>query len=368
MAALTAVPARGVDVAHASFGTLPDGRDVPAVTLVNAHGVRATVIAWGATLQSLILPDRDGNPADVTLGYDTLQDYLDHPQFFGATVGRFANRIARGRFTLDGTAYQVPVNDGANALHGGTEGFDKQLWQVTDAAGGAQGHVTLRHVSPDGDMGYPGAVTIEATYTLDADDRLTIEYRATTDAQTIINITNHAYWNLAGEGSASGAMGHRVTIAADAYVPTDAGSIPTGEVRPVAGTAFDFRTGHIVGDRVRDATEQQLVFGRGYDHTFVLTRQATADEHLVARVADPHSGRAFELWSNQPGVQFYTGNFLDGTTRGKARRIYRQGDAVVFEPQLFPDTPNQPAFGSARLAPGETYRNLISYRFFTLDP
>ncbi len=358
-----AVPASGVEIARATFGTLPDGRPVPAVTLVNRHGVHATVIAWGATLQSLILPDRTGHLADVALGYDNLKDYLDHPQYFGATVGRFANRIARGKFTLDGKAYQVPVNNGPNSLHGGTAGFDKQLWQVVDAAGGPSGHVTLRHVSPDGEMGYPGTLTVDATYTLGEDDRLTIEYRATTTAPTIVNVTNHAYWNLSGEGSANGAMGHRVTIPAETYLPTDAGAIPTGEFRPVAGTAFDFRTPRAVGERVRDATDQQLVFGRGYDHNWVVGRQVTVDEHLMARVADPTSGRAFELWSNQPGLQFYSGNFLDGTTSGKAKRIYRAGDAVVFEPQIFPDTPNQPAFGSARLAPGETYRNVISYRF-----
>ncbi len=364
VAVLTAaVPASGVEVARATFGTLPDGRAVPAVTLVNKHGVHATVIAWGATLQSLILPDRAGHLADVALGYDNLKDYLDHPQYFGATVGRFANRIARGRFTLDGKAYQVPVNNGANSLHGGTAGFDKQLWQVVDSGGGPAGHVTLRHVSPDGEMGYPGTLTVDATYTLGEDDRLTIEYRATTTAPTIVNITNHAYWNLSGEGSANGAMGHVVTIPAEHYLPTDSGAIPTGELRAVAGTAFDFRTPHPVGERVRDATDQQLVFGRGYDHNWVVGRQVTADEHLMARVADPASGRGFELWSNQPGVQFYSGNFLDGTTSGKAKRIYREGDAVVFEPQIFPDTPNQPAFGSARLAPGETYRNVMTYRF-----
>ncbi len=358
-----AVPASGVVVQQGTFGTLPDGRPVPEITLVNRHGVHATVIAWGAALQSLILPDRRGHLADVALGYDNLKDYLDHPQYFGATVGRFANRIAKGRFTLDGRAYQTPVNNGANALHGGTAGFDKQLWQVVDSAGGPRGHVTLRHVSPDGEMGYPGTLTVDATYALGEDDRLTIEYRATTDKATIVNVTNHAYWNLSGEGSANGAMGHVVTILADAYLPTDAGSIPTGEVRAVAGSVFDFRSPHAVGERVRDAREQQLVFARGYDHNWVVGRQVTADEHLMARVVDPASGRGFELWSNQPGVQFYSGNFLDGTTSGKAKRLYREGDAVVFEPQLFPDTPNQPAFGSARLAPGETYRNVISYRF-----
>lgn len=360
--AAMAVPASGVEVARSTFGTLPDGRPVPAVTLTNRHGVSATVIAWGAALQSLVMPDRNGHPADVALGYPTLRDYLDHPQYFGATVGRFANRIARGRFTVDGGAYQAPVNNGVNSLHGGTAGFDKQLWSVIAAVGGATRHVTLRYVSPDGEQGYPGTLTVDATYALGDDDRLTIEYRATTDKPTIVNVTNHNYWNLSGEGSANGAMGHLVTIPAETFLPTDAGAIPTGEFRSVAGTPFDFRTPHAVGERVRDARDEQLVFGRGYDHNWVIGRHVTPDEHLMARVSDPASGRAFELWSNQPGLQFYSGNFLDGTTSGKSRHIYRAGDTVVFEPQIFPDTPNQPAFGSARLVPGDTYRNVMTYR------
>lgn len=360
--ATMAVPAVGVDVTRASFGTLPDGQTVPAVTLTNRHGVAMTVITWGAAIQSLVVPDAHGHRADVVLGYASLKDYIEHPQYFGATVGRFANRIAAGKFSVDGRAYQVPVNNGPNSLHGGTAGFDKQLWTVVDAAGGATGHVTLRHVSPDGEMGYPGALTVDATYSLGDDDRLRIEYRATTTAPTIVNITNHSYWNLSGEGSANGAMGHLVTIPADSFLPTDAGAIPTGEVRSVAGTAFDFRSPQAVGERVRDATDQQLVFGRGYDHNWIVGRGVTTEEHLMARVVDPASGRGFELWSTQPGLQFYSGNFLDGTTAGKAKRIYRAGDAIVLEPQIFPDTPNQPAFGSARLAPGETYRNVMTYR------
>jgi len=362
LAVMTVAPAGAVEMARSTFGTLPDGRAVPAVTLTNHHGIAATVIAYGATLQALVMPDRHGRTADVALGYAKLQDYLDHPQYFGGTVGRFANRIARGRFMLDGRSYQVPVNNGPNSLHGGTVGFDKVLWDVVEASAGPTAHVTLRHVSADGEQGYPGTVTVDATYALGEDNALTIEYRATTDRPTIVNVTNHNYWNLSGEGSANGAMGHVVTIPADHYLPTDAGAIPTGELRPVAGTAFDFRQGRVVGDRVRDATDQQLVFGRGYDHNWVIGHAVTPTLHLMARASDPVSGRSFELWSNQPGLQFYSGNFLDGTTSGKARRIYREGDALVFEPQLFPDTPNQPAFGSARLAPGETYRNVISYR------
>ncbi len=363
--ASAAMPAQASDATQSTFGTLPDGRAVPAVTLSNANGVAATVIAYGATLQSVILPDRDGNEADVALGYDNLQQYLDKPQYFGGTVGRFANRIAKGRFTLDGKAYQVPVNDGPNSLHGGKTGFDKVLWTVTKVSSGPTAAVTLRYVSPDGDQGYPGKMTVDATYSLDEANNLTIDYRATTDKATIVNITNHAYWNLGGEGSAGGAMGHMVAIPAETYLPTDATAIPTGEFKPVAGTVFDFRTPHAVGERVRDASDRQIVFGRGYDHNWVIGREVTKDEHLMATVSDPASGRGFELWSNQPGLQFYSGNFLDGTSHGKANRIYREGDAIVMEPQIFPDTPNRPAFGSARLAPGETYHNVMTYRLTT---
>jgi len=361
--ALAVTAAQGATATRETFGTLPDGRAVASVRLTNGHGVSAKVIAYGATLQSVILPDARGHRADVALGYATIGEYLAKPQYFGATVGRFANRIARGRFTLDGHAYQVPVNNGPNSLHGGTVGFDKLLWEVVGVKSGPTASVTLRHVSADGEQGYPGTLTVDATYALDESNALIIQYRATTTAPTIVNITNHAYWNLAGEGSADGAMETLLTIPADAYLPTDAGAIPTGEVRPVAGTAFDFRTPHPIGARVRDARYEQLVFGRGYDHNWVVGRTVTPAEHMMARAYDPISGRGFALWSNQPGVQFYSGNFLDGTSTGKARRIYRAGDAFVLEPQIFPDTPNQPAFGSARLAPGEVYLNRMIYRF-----
>ena len=345
-----------------TFGTLPDGRAVPAVALANGTGVSATVIAYGAALQSLVMPDRDGQGADVVLGHATIDEYLARPHYFGATVGRFANRIAGGRFTLDGASHQLPLNDGVNSLHGGTIGFDKVLWEVVAVSDGAVPSVTLRHLSRDRAEGYPGTLTAEATYSLDRQGWLTIAYTATADRPTIVNLSNHSYWNLAGEGSAGGAMGHLLTIPADSFLPTDAGAIPTGEWRDVTGTAFDFRTPRAVGERVRDAGDAQIVYGRGYDHNWVIGRAVTADQHLMAVVADPLSGRSFELWSNQPGLQFYSGNFLDGTTRGKAGGLYRQGDALVLEPQVFPDTPNRPAFGSARLAPGETYRNVITYR------
>jgi aldose 1-epimerase len=358
-------PAAAATAKRGVFGKLPDGRPVAAVTLANGRGVSATVIAYGATLQSVVMPDRAGRKADVALGYDTIQAYVDKPQYFGSTVGRFANRLAAGRFRLDGRTYQAPVNNGPNSLHGGTAGFDKVLWEVVGVESGPTASVTLRYVSPDGDQGYPGTLSVTATYSLDERNTLTIEYVATTDRTTIANITNHAYWNLSGEGSANGAMGHVVTIPADSYLPTDEGAIPTGELRPVAGTAFDFRKPRSVGERVRDARDQQIAWGRGYDHNWVVGRGVTRDQHLMARVHDPASGRGFELWSNQPGLQFYSGNFLDATSSGKSRRIYRLGDAVVFEPQIFPDSPNQKGFPSARLEPGQTYRNIMTYRLTT---
>jgi aldose 1-epimerase len=364
-ALIVASPALAAEASQSTFGTMPDGRSVPAVKLSNANGVETTVIALGATLQSVILPDRDGNKADVALGYDNLGDYLEQPQYFGSTVGRFANRLAGGRFQLDGKTWQTPINNGANALHGGTLGFDKVLWDVTSVKSGPTASVTLRYVSPDGDQGYPGTMTVDATYSLNDKNELTIEYVATSDRPTIANITNHAYWNLSGEGSASGAMGHVVTIPAESYLPTDAGAIPTGEFRPVAGTVFDFRKPTAVGDRVRDASDEQIRFGRGYDHNWVIGRKVTGDQHLMARVEDPVSGRGFELWSNQPGLQMYSGNFFDATSHGKSKKIYRMGDAIVMEPQIFPDSPNQKDFPSARLAPGETYRNVMTYRLKT---
>lgn len=367
-AALACALASNAEAATAkrgTFGKLPDGRAVASVTLSNAHGVSANIIAYGATIQSVIMPDRNGKKADVALGYDNIDQYLNKPQYFGPIVGRFGNRLAAGRFTLDGQTYQTPVNNGKNSLHGGTTGFDKVLWEVVSVKNGPTASVTLRYVSPDGDQGYPGTMTVDATYSLDEQNNLTIEYSATTDKLTIANLTNHAYWNLSGEGSANGAMSHVVTIPAQTYLPTDDGAIPTGEFKPVVGTVFDFRKPMAVGLRVREAKDQQIVWGRGYDHNWVIGREVTKTQHLMAKVYDPASGRGFELWSNQPGLQFYSGNFLDGTSYGKSKKIYREGDAIVMEPQIFPDAPNQKGFPDAKLAPGQTYRNVMTYRLTT---
>ena len=363
LATMLVAPASAGSVTRKPFGRMPDGKAVEAITLANGHGMTATILTLGATVQSVIVPDRGGRAADVVLGYDDLAGYVAKPNYFGATVGRVANRIARGRFTLDGKGYQTPVNDGPNALHGGTQGFDKVVWTIVSTKGGAQPSVTLRYVSADGDQGYPGTLTATATYSLDDQGELKVDYAATTDKSTVVNLSNHTYWNIDGEGSPAGAMGLRMTIPADTYTPTDATAIPTGEFRPVAGTPFDFRTPTAIGLRVRDGKDEQLRFGRGYDHNWVVSRTKPAGMQLMAHVEDPLSGRVMEVLSDQPGLQFYSGNFLDGTITGKAGHIYREGDAIVLEPQMFPDTPNRPDFGSVRLDPGQRYDNHIVFRF-----
>jgi aldose 1-epimerase len=342
-----------------AFGSLDDGVKVDAVELRNSNGVMVRIIALGATIQALEVPDRDGNIADVVLGYADAAEYLAKPQYFGATVGRYANRIRDGAFELNGKAYQLEKNDGPNHLHGGLQGLDKVVWEIgklTDEA------VVLSYTSPDGAGGYPGKLSITATYTLNEDNELRIDYRATTDQTTIVNITNHAYFNLAGAADGHSILGHELTLHADRYTPVDETLIPTGELRSVAGTPFDFREARLIGEDIRDARDEQLRFGLGYDHNWVIS---AADGTLrpAAVLHDPYSGRVMELLTTAPGVQFYSGNFLDGKTIGKKQRAYRQGDALCLEPQVFPDAPNQPDFPSARLEPGETYSNTMVFRF-----
>jgi aldose 1-epimerase len=347
------------------FGRLQNGETVQAITLANSHGVKAKILAFGATLQSLIVPDRNGHPADVVLGFDDLDGYVHQTAHFGASVGRYANRIANGQFTLDGKTYQLAKNDGPNALHGGVMGFEKHLWKINSVKSGPTASVSMTYVSPDGDEGYPGTLTTTATYSLNEKNELILEYRATTDKPTIVNLTNHSYFNLAGEGSNHPITEEWLTIPANSITPVNATLIPTGAFRPVAGTPFDFRTPHLIGERIRDGRDEQLAKGHGYDHNFVVTKAPTADLHLMARVEDPFSGRVMEMLSNQPGVQFYSGNFLNAAIAGKNGHLYRQGDALALEPQVFPDTPNQPKLGSARLDPGQVYVDRIVYRFLT---
>ena len=287
-----ASPAQADEITRRPFGTMPDGAVVEALTLTNHHGYAATVITLGASLQAMVMPDAHGGRADIALGHATLNEYLDKREFMGAIVGRVANRVGQGRFTLDGREYKVTTNDGANALHGGTSGFDKAVWQVVSTRKTANSaEVTLRHVSPDGDQGYPGAVTTTVTYRLDDDDRLVVDIAAITDRTTVVALSHHPYWNLAGEGSPRGAMGLVLHIPGDRFLPVDAGLIPTGELRDVAGTVFDFRKARAIGDRVRDAADDQIRVGRGYDHNWVVTQGVTSAQHLMARVAD-QIGRA----------------------------------------------------------------------------
>ncbi|WP_372850637.1 aldose epimerase family protein [Sphingomonas sp.] len=353
-----ASPGAAAQAERRAFGTLQDGTTIEAITLTNRHGVKATILTWGATLQSLLAPDRKGRLADVVLGYADMASYERNNSFFGVTVGRFANRIAGGRFVLDGRTYTLPsVNGRVANLHGGTRGFDKIVWQVESVKDGPSASVTFSHVSPDGDQGFPGTLTVHATFSLDEQDRLQIEYRATTDKPTIVSMTNHSYFTMAGEDAGHGSD-NRLTVFADGYTPVDKDLIPTGKIVPVAGTPFDFRTPRSVDARVRDVRDPQILIGRGYDHNFVL-RDGHGAVRLAARLSDPASGRTLELSTNQPGLQVYSGNGLNGAQIGKAGRAYRQGDGVALEAENFPDAVNHPDFPSARLDPGGEYRNLI---------
>jgi len=362
--ALASASAGATEVRRTDFGKLADGTAIEAVELSNGNGVTARIMSLGAILQSLRAPGSDGKAADVVLGYATPAEYLTKPQYFGASVGRYANRIDGGRFKLDGREYQLTTNDGKNHLHGGTRGIDKAVWKIDSVKSGPTGSVSLSYVSPDGDQGYPGKLSITAIYSLNEKNELSVEYRATTDKPTVLNLTNHSYFNLAGEGNGD-VMGQKLTLLADAYTPVTSTLIPTGERRNVAGTAFDFRQPTAIGDRVRDGKDEQMRIGRGYDHNYVL-RGPVGTVRTAARLEDPRSGRVMELLTAAPGVQFYSGNFLDGTVTGKSGRIYRQGDGLCLEPQVFPDSPNHPDFPSARLDPGQTYSNLIVYRFSTV--
>lgn len=345
-------------------GVLSDGRQVEAVELSNGLGISARILTYGATLQSLIVPDRDGRLADIVLGHDTPAGYEARRDYLGVTIGRFANRIAHGRFTLDGTTYRLQRNDGAHTLHGGD--FDRALWQVRSVAGGVLGSVVLEHVSPDGDAGFPGEVTARVTYAMDVSGALTIVFEAAVSRPTILNMTHHALFNLSGdngEGLARGAMDVRLHIPASRYTPVDEGLIPTGELRAVAGTPFDFTSERLFAEGLSAGSDDpQIRMARGYDHNFVLDKGRTDTPELAARALDPVSGRLLEILSTEPGLQLYTGNGFDGVHAGKNSCLYRMGDGFALEPQQFPDTPNQPHFGSARVEPNRPYRHAMIIR------
>jgi aldose 1-epimerase len=352
-AAPTAPAAGHAGVTRAPFGTLPDGTAVEAFTLRNAHGVEVRAITYGAIITSLRVPDRAGHLDDVVLGHDTLAGYVEKPAYFGAVVGRYGNRIAKGRFTLDGKTYTLATNNGPNHLHGGVRGFDKVVWKAAPAASGAG--VTFTYTSPDGEEGYPGTLTARVTYTLTDAGELGLEYSATTDKPTVVNLTQHSYFNLAGAASGGDILGHELTIDADRFTPVDATLIPTGELAPVAGTPFDFRKATAIGARIGQ-DDEQLHRGGGYDHNFVLNRPE-AGQRPVVRLADPKSGRTMEIRTTEPGVQFYSGNFLDGTITGKGGTVYKYRSGLCLETQHFPDSPNHPDFPSTVLRPGKEYRS-----------
>lgn len=345
-------------ITESSFGTLPDGREATLYTLTNASGMVAKISNLGGVIAELHVPDRDGALADVCHGYDNVAAYIGQSNYFGALIGRYGNRIANGRFTLDGVDYQLDLNDGANHLHGGTNGFHRQLWEAETFNTPKSVGLILSYVSPDGDQGYPGSVEVTAIYELRNDNELRIAFHAVADKATPINLTNHAYFNLAGQGDI---LGHELTIVADAYTEVGKGLIPAGAPAPVEGTPFDFRAPHAIGERIGEK-DPQLDFGSGYDHNFVLAKSAEKALEVAARVVDPVSGRVLEVLSQEPGIQFYSGNFLDDSISGKGR-IYGYRSGFCLEPQHFPDSPNRPDFPSTILRPNEEYSTVMAYRF-----
>ncbi len=354
-------PGARASVTKEPFGETAAGEQVDRYTCTNTQGMQMKVLTFGGVVQELRVPDRDGRLRNVVLGFDDVADYeASTDPYLGALIGRYGNRIAGGRFTLDGQTYELPTNNGPNSLHGGDRGFDDRLWRAEPVERSGHVGLALRLTSRDGDQGYPGTLEVEVTYLVRNDNTVRIHYRATTDAPTVVNLTQHSYFNLRGNGRGT-IDDHRLRIEADRFTPVDATMIPTGELREVAGTPFDFREAKPVGRDIRDAT-QQLVFGQGYDHNWVL-RDPGPDLHLAATLHDPDSGRTLQVRTQEPGVQFYSGNFLDGTLVGTGGTAYRQGDGLALETQHFPDSPNHPDFPSTVLRPGDVYDTTTVWEF-----
>ncbi len=362
MAAILTGPAGAATASRAPFGKLADGTPVEAVTLTNSKGMTVRIMTQGATIQELIVPDRNGNKDDVALGYDTAAEYLAKPQYFGASIGRYANRIAKGKFTLDGKTYTLATNDGPNHLHGGLKGFDKRMWKIDSVSSGATAQVVMSYVSADMEEGYPGELHASVTYALNDNNELHITYNATTNKPTVVNLTNHNFFNLAGLKAGKDVQDERLTLDATRFTPVDKTLIPTGKIAAVAGTPLDFRKPTAIGAHLRDGRFDQIQIGRGIDHNFIIDGAPGTMRH-AARLEDPSSGRVLDLLVTSPALQVYSGNFLDATVTGKGGRTYRQTDALVMEPQVYPDAPNHPDFPSARLDPGKTYTNAFIYRF-----
>jgi aldose 1-epimerase len=361
-AAQDATPSVAGGIASGSWGEV-DGEQVTLFTLTNANGMEVQITNYGGIITSVMSPDRDGNMENVTLGFDNLDAYVEGHPYFGNITGRYANRIARGTFDIDDENFYLALNNGPNTLHGGEKGFDKVVWMAEEVSGEGEVGVKLSRVSPDMEEGYPGNLAVEVTYTLTDNDEIRIDYHATTDEPTVVNLTNHAYWNLAGDGSGT-TENHLLTLMASNYTPVDANLIPTSEIAPVAGTPMDFTTAHPIGERIRDDFEQ-LVLGRGYDHNYVLDRESPDDTELMvaAVVEEPESGRTLTISTTEPGIQFYSGNFLDATEIGAAGKMYRQGDGFALETQHFPDSPNQPNFPDTVLEPDEEFNSTTVYAF-----
>ena len=358
-AALVSTAYMNAAVKSEPWGRMPDGRQVELYTLRNSKGMEVAITTYGARVVSIKVPDRTGKIDDVVLGFDSLAGYLKIPPdpYFGATVGRYANRIAGGKFMLDGMTYTLAKNNGPNSLHGGLAGFDKKIWT---AAAHSDDGVVMKYLSPNGEEGYPGTLAVTVTFTLTASNELRIQYSATTDKDTVINLTNHAYYNLAGQGEGD-VLGHVVMINADRFTPVDANLIPTGDLKPVDGTPFDFRRPTRIGERI-DANDEQIRRGGGYDHNYVLNKNG-AGVHLAARVLEPKTGRVLEVLTTEPGVQLYTANGLNEPVKGPGGTTYGKRSAFCLETQHFPDSPNHPAFPTTTLKAGQTFRSESVYRF-----
>lgn len=347
-------------IARKPFGKAKDGTPVYLYTLRNAKGAEARISNYGGLVISLKVPDKQGKLGDVVLGYDSLDGYLKETPYFGALIGRYGNRIARGKFTLDGKEYTLATNNYPNALHGGIKGFDKVVWTPTFLTTPEGPSLKLTYLSRDGEEGYPGNLSVTAVYTLTHDNALKLQFTATTDKDTVVNLTHHSYFNLAGKGTI---LDHVVMIPAGKFTPVDSTLIPTGELKPVDGTPFDFRKPTPIGARINQ-DDEQLKFGKGYDHNWVINKPL-GEYGLMARVTEPTTGRVMEVYSDEPGLQFYSGNFLDGTIKGKGGWVYQFRNGFCMEPQHYPDSPNKPEFPSVVLKPGQTFHNTIVYRFST---
>lgn len=347
-------------IEKSTFGELPDGQIATLYTLKNSHGVTAKITDYGGIITHFLVPDKEGNFEDVVLGFDNLDDYLGGHPFFGALVGRYGNRIANAQFTLEGQTYTLHANNGPNSLHGGKVGFDKKIWETKEVLTESSAGLQMTYLSPDMEEGYPGNLQVMVNYTLTDDNTLKIDYQATTDKPTIVNLTNHSYFNLT--GLKRDILDHEVTIHADSLVEVNEQLIPTGKLIPVKDTPFDFNTPFAVGARIDDTTHEQIKFGGGYDHCWVLRKDPNSSLPLIATVYEPTSRRLMEVFSTEPGVQFYTGNFLNGKEKGKGV-TYTKRFGLCLETEHYPDSPNQPHFPSVVLRPGETYQTTTAYRF-----